>query len=189
MVAWNKFSVIWFMSVGLTPQQAGALKSLGQLCKLFAQPAWAALADMHVLAKCHRVFEHTHMHLLAVCKPPPSPLRKALPLPPAPPSLFLNPHPSPQTKNAVSLLLSMVMMEILHRTAGKASFTVVALVRTVWACLNSGNILVDAMVVQMAQRTREGYGKQRMWGSVAMGVMTARTISTPSDRHLRSEPR
>ena len=61
-------------------------------------------------------------------------------------------------------------MEVLHQTAGKASFTMVALVRTVWACLNSGNTLVDAMVVQMAHRSREGYGKQRLWGSVAMGV-------------------
>ena len=60
------FSVLWFMSVGLTPAQAGFLKSLGQMCKLVAQPAWAALADMRILVKCHKVFENTHMHVLAV---------------------------------------------------------------------------------------------------------------------------
>ena len=42
----------------------------------------------------------------------------------------------------------------------------------IWACVNSGNTLIDAMVVQMSHRTKEGYGKQRMWGAVAMGGMS-----------------
>ena len=66
-VAWNKFSQIWFLSVGLSPTETGFLKSVGeqpsgslwnesdvtivragQLAKTAAQPMWAAIADMEL---------------------------------------------------------------------------------------------------------------------------------------------
>eukprot|EP00960_Hanusia_phi_P025617 745770-Hanusia_phi.AAC.2 len=67
MVAWNKFSTLWLLSVGLTPAQVsgaaggggpvrvslqtGVLKSVGLVAKAICQPAWAAIADLKVPAR------------------------------------------------------------------------------------------------------------------------------------------
>mmetsp|Transcript_15574 Transcript_15574/g.42266 ORF Transcript_15574/g.42266 Transcript_15574/m.42266 type:complete len:146 (-) Transcript_15574:359-796(-) len=65
-VAWNKFSQIWLLSVGLSPTQAGVLKSVGLLAKTGAQPMWAAIADMEIPARFNPNLRTTSMHATAV---------------------------------------------------------------------------------------------------------------------------
>ncbi len=42
---------------------------------------------------------------------------------------------------------------------------------TLFAVFNCCSVLVDCMVAQLSHRTKEGYGKQRLWGSVAWGLL------------------
>lgn len=44
-VIWNKYSIIWLMSTGISPVHIGMLKSVGHLVKACAQPLWAVIAD------------------------------------------------------------------------------------------------------------------------------------------------
>ena len=39
-VGWNRFSVFLFLNNGLKASQVGNLKTLGFVCKIFAQPSW-----------------------------------------------------------------------------------------------------------------------------------------------------
>jgi hypothetical protein len=71
-----------------------------------------------------------------------------------------------------STVFSLITMEILRRFGPTVSFLHILLLRTIWAFANSGGMLVDAMVVQMSHGTDEGYGKQRLWGSISWGCMS-----------------
>lgn len=44
-VGWNRFSVFLFLNNGMTASQVGNLKTLGFICKIFAQPLWGVVAD------------------------------------------------------------------------------------------------------------------------------------------------
>jgi len=138
MVAWNKFSTLWLLSVGLTPAQTGVLKSVGLVAKAICQPAWAAIADLKVPARIHPSLESVSSHFTAV----------------------------------LSTVVSLIMMEALRRNARFLGFRQILLLRTIWAVTNAGGQLVDALVAQLSHRTKEGYGKQRLWGSVSWGCMS-----------------
>lgn len=73
---------------------------------------------------------------------------------------------------AFSIVLSLVFLEALRRYAAVLSFGYVLVLRTAWSIANAGSPIVDAMVAQLAHRSKEGYGRQRLWGSVAWAVMT-----------------
>ena len=138
MVAWNKFSSLWLLSVGLSPAQVGLLKTAGLVAKSICQPVWALLADMRVPARLHPALAPVSLHVIALC----------------------------------SGLLSLVLMEVLHLTAAGMGFTGILVVRTAWATVNSGSQLTDALVAHMSHKTKEGFGRQRLWGSVAWGSMS-----------------
>mmetsp|Transcript_23494 Transcript_23494/g.76510 ORF Transcript_23494/g.76510 Transcript_23494/m.76510 type:complete len:489 (+) Transcript_23494:229-1695(+) len=138
MVAWNKFSTLWLLSVGLTPAQTGVMKSVGLIAKAICQPAWAAIADLKIPARIHPSLESVSSHFTAI----------------------------------LSTVFSLVMMEALRRNARFLGFQQILLLRTIWAVTNAGGQLVDALVAQLSHRTKEGYGKQRLWGSVSWGCMS-----------------
>ena len=138
MVAWNKFSSLWLLSVGLSPAQVGLLKTAGLVAKSICQPVWALLADMRVPARLYPALAPVSLHVIALC----------------------------------SGLLSLVLMEVLHLTAAGMGFTGILLVRTAWATVNSGSQLTDALVAHMSHKTKEGFGRQRLWGSIAWGGMS-----------------
>ena len=46
-VVWNRFSTVYFLSIGMSPSEVGALKSASLVCKSVAQPLWAATADIY----------------------------------------------------------------------------------------------------------------------------------------------
>jgi len=71
-----------------------------------------------------------------------------------------------------SCVLSLLLMEVLRQSAGRMAFQGILIVRTCWAMANSGSQLTDALVAQMSHKTKEGFGKQRLWGSIAWGSMS-----------------
>ena len=44
-VGWNRFSVFLLLNKGFKASQVGNLKTLGFVCKIFAQPLWGIIAD------------------------------------------------------------------------------------------------------------------------------------------------
>ena len=86
-------------------------------------------------------------------------------------------HPSlaPASLHCIAIfsgILSLLFMELLHRTAGRMAFAGILIIRTIWCMVNSGSQLVDALVAHMSHKTKEGFGRQRLWGSIAWGSMS-----------------
>ena len=67
MVAWNKFSSLWLLSVGLSPTEVGVLKTSGLLAKSVCQPLWALLADFRTPARIHPALAPVSLHFVAIC--------------------------------------------------------------------------------------------------------------------------
>jgi len=138
MVAWNKFSTLWLLSIGLTPATTGLLKSAGLVAKTVSQPAWAAIADMKLMGRINPAWAHLSSHWLAI----------------------------------LTTIASMVFLEIFHQLAATMPLTILIVARLGWSITNSAGLLVDVMVARLSYKSKEGYGKQRLWGAVAWGGMS-----------------
>jgi len=125
-VAWTRFGSLVLLDAGITPSQAGVLKSLGHFSKLLAQPFWGFLADKTSAAQ----------------------------------ALLL------------SLLFASVSLEVVHQgTVAKTwPFGVYLAVRMVRSACNAVGPLTDAIVVNTIRGSSEGYGRQRMFSSMAWGL-------------------
>ena len=87
----------------------------------------------------------------------------------------IHPALSPVSLHFVAIfssLLSLAFMELLRENAGRMAFTAFLILRTLWCFVNSGSQLTDALVAHMSHKTKEGFGRQRLWGSVAWGSMS-----------------
>ena len=60
----------------------------------------------------------------------------------------------------------------LHQSAAKLPLAGILVLRTFWCIVNAGSQLIDALVAHMSHKTKEGFGKQRLWGSLAWGSMS-----------------
>ena len=79
---------------------------------------------------------------------------------------------SPHAAVILSTGFSLVIMEVLRRFGPQWDFWSVLALRMVGSALSGGTNLIDAMVAQLSYGSKEGYGRQRMWSSVATGSMS-----------------
>eukprot|EP00960_Hanusia_phi_P036988 752637-Hanusia_phi.AAC.2 len=126
-VIWNKYSVIWLMSTGISPVHIGMLKSVGHLVKACAQPLWAVIADRQsTLDRDSQLY----------------------------------------TFSSLALIASIFSMEI-YRRCVQSDLYVLYLSRIALASLSAGLSLVDVIIADLSSKSKEGYGKNRMFYSVS----------------------
>ena len=65
-VAWSQFSTLWLMSVGFSPSQTGVLKTVSMVGKAFAQPLWAAVADLLPMHRIHPKLQSLGLHAAVI---------------------------------------------------------------------------------------------------------------------------